>query len=1351
MFQVAVPLTPSPSAVKDEGECSCVPCSFSIDFKFSKTALSRSNFLLISPKSVQTICSCLELRHNHGIMPDDKRSKSHHHLRITNEDYRWDALELLQDTPLSCKKKPQTCQKLIDKWLDIDKCKLKGKNDYIVNVESTNYCADAVNNENLCMSNNVNDHIESAWIILEQKLDNVIKKWLNKINLQVKNLLDRSVKRDSILNSTANEIKSLVLNECLSESELKSEIMKVMEGISIDDRCNLKSNLSKPTDVLLNQIHSLTTQVSKKKTSQQTQLSQNIKKEISLTDNNIKNLIEDVLLEFLEKSNKNMTVHQILGIEDELVIILADSIEYIRYGIDSHVRLEVQNTLMHMGEMTNQEAYVITTKLFHRLQEILNDEHYQKTYTIFPVPCNKDNTTNNTNKDNDSILPIDEQGLKVNLENYTTQIIDRINEWLISLNLRQFQDEGLRQVVANDLAGEIIDRHNYLELNPSSRGTDDAELEQLKFQIFKWLNKLVGEAISVALDQAQDLMDKIRYVPVPMLVSPRSLMKGKDLIPNLSNTRRESTVPNLHHNCNSTRSNREAGLNIDNPEEDSVHLSRNQRLKHFGHDTQNESHGRNIPERQDINQSDYFNPQFTKKVNQSIGQDENAWVNEQPDEPTPENRNRSLQETYLHPELFKELKQSQKSIPIPPCCTGKEISPVVASLKKLNEEYDNYVQQWLLSIPIPATNTEEQKNADLARLNIYSGIWKAITKLKFDPKIYSNPYYYHDVLDDEIEKLLENLPKTKELLLVKHKLKEQLIENTVNMNEEVKAAAALSCFKQQILDNLDNHLPKNSKLTIEEELIKNDLADDYILFTMYKQDNDVTGNVYRNSFLKQIEILTDVIKTNHGEEFRNIDHQAYVNEIINAVSKVPVPDSDVIKEEACDILIQKEVDIWLTDLPLKANINPIEKRSLRNVLANKVSAIGKRMNFSDCNARKQLQTVLPKYLEKLPVNDSFDLKFLIEELVNRLRKIPKYIGRKSVSFQTPQNYEQFSRHMPGCSSFLAPSKTIDDSSYMIIAEEIVRNPAPKNFEYPTIPEEQWVSMKQTAAPAKIFDWSQQPSRDSDRYHESLPTSKPLSRGQPTSNEVPENMINFRNTSYKSPRQNAVLDTSVEDSQNSLSMSRKNTSIPKLQQKPRLQEMAGEGMGILGTSQVAGSSGVSACNINGSEQSPRDINNNKEHGRSLSPATKDVDTEKCEFYLSTDRQGIKQIVEEKKKRDSPPQSDAETITCPYEMGPILNPVECAGGCHYMPKDNNFLCQRSHYCLPRQCVFQGYFNGPYRCPRDQRADDMGYNIVDERRCLCVRYRLDAKCTCTSCENLYTRYPTYMSVLRYPYYCP
>ncbi|CAB3262136.1 unnamed protein product [Arctia plantaginis] len=1362
---VAVPLTPSPSAAKDAGECSCVPCSFSLDLKFSKTILSRSNFLLVSPKSVQTICSCIELRNNHSIVSDDKRSKSHHHLRITYDDFRWDALELLEEMSFNCIKKPRACHKLIDKGLDVDKYKTEGKNSYIVNVEGTNYCNNAKCIDKFCKSNKGNDQIESPWVILEQKLDNVIKNWLNKLNLQVKNLLDRSAKRDSILNSTANEIKSLVLNEYLSESELKSEILKVMEGIPFYDCSNMKTNLNKPTDVLLNQIHSLTTQVGEKKASQQTELNQNNKKKTSLTDSNVKNLIEDVLLEFLEKSGKHMSVDQILSIEDELVDVLVDSIDYIRYGIDSHIRLEVQNTVMHVGEITNQEAYVITKKLLHRLQEILNDEYCRKTYTIFPVPCNKDNTTNNTNKDNDSILPIDEEDLKVNLDHYTSQISEQINEWLIRLNLGQFQDKALRQVVANDLAGEIIDRHNYLELNPNSRGTDVDELEQLKFQIFKWINKLVGESVSVAIDHAQDLMDKIRSVPVPMLVDPQRMPKVKYSITNITNKQCESMVS--QHNCNSTRSHGEKELNIAKPEGDSVHPSRRERLNHSGHDTQNESNMRSTHERQTTNQSAYSHPQHTRKESQSnYTQDGNVWVNNQSDyKPTSDNRN-SIQKTETTPKACQQLQQSPKSITIPPCCTGKEISLVAATLKKLNEEYDNYVQQWLLSIPIPATNPEEQKNADLARLNIYSGIWKAITKLKFDPKIYNNPYYYHDVLDDEIEKLLQTLPNTKELLLIKHKLKEQLIQNTVNMNEEVKAAAALSCYKQQLLDNLDNHLPKKSKLKIEEELNKNDLIDDYLLFTTYKQDNDVTGNVYRNSFLKNIEKLADSVKKNHGEEFRNIDYQTYVNELINAVSKVPVPDSDAIKEEACEILIQKEVDSWLTDLPLKASINPIEKRSLRNVLANKISDIGKRMNLSDCNARKELQTVLPKYLVKLPLNNNADLKFLIEELVNRLRKMPKQIGRKSVSFQMPQNYEDFSRHMPGCSSFLGPSRIIDESSYMIIAGEIVTNPEPKNwinFKQPPIPEEQWESLEQTAAPSDMLDWSQRPSRDSENHYESSPpvntsaargqpesknwinfkqppipeeqwesleqTAAPsdmldwsqrpsrdsenhygssppantsAARGQPTANEFPENMNNSRNISYTSKY--AEPDAYVQNSRNLLSLSRKNSSTPKVQHKPRLQQMAGAGLGVLGTSQVAGSSGVSACNIHGSVQSPRDINSHKEPKRSLSPATKDIDTEKCEFYLSTDSKGIKQMIDEKKKRDTPRQSDAETITCPYEMGPILNPVECAGGCHYIPKENNFLYQRSHYCLPRQCVFQDFSNGSFRCQRGQRSDDL-----------------------------------------------
>ncbi|KAJ0170132.1 hypothetical protein K1T71_014060 [Dendrolimus kikuchii] len=101
-------------------------------------------------------------------------------------------------------------------------------------------------------------------------------------------------------------------------------------------------------------------------------------------------------------------------------------------------------------------------------------------------------------------------GEKESTDTYLQNLRTQIDEWLSKLNLPHV-DNKFKEVAVNELANDILDRHKYLKLNTTRRNAVD-ELEHLKYQIFKWINKVVGEENSETINHADDLMKRIKSI-----------------------------------------------------------------------------------------------------------------------------------------------------------------------------------------------------------------------------------------------------------------------------------------------------------------------------------------------------------------------------------------------------------------------------------------------------------------------------------------------------------------------------------------------------------------------------------------------------------------------------------------------------------------------------------------------------------------------------------------------------------------------------------------------------------------------------------------------------------------------
>lgn len=905
--------------------------------------------------------------------------------------------------------------------------------------------------------------IETEENDLEEILHNVIAG----MPIKTMDIFGKPLEKNHIIQTYVKRVKRLIINlkDKIDSNLLKSEILVAISNIPVAiSATNKITYLSKILEILMNRLNNYLnikhdTEILNSKPKEKIKVVSNrLKRYIQPTEDELREYITDELKDFLETTS--LQVHNTKEIETEIIDVLIDSIEDIRQGKDDNLANEIILLLLQqIDNLPIHQARIFTEKIIKNMRKTFNannsaNEEAPPNISFQPYVVLQNESKTKTEKGDLQINiglcseSISKREIDKNLDIYMNQLMQEIDAWLdyFKFQIPQAHEASFKEVIVSDLAGNIVKRRKHIELNPSCKGTDEEELEHLRYLIFKWINELVGEDNLDTIAYASDLMQRIQCIPAPSLTE-------------------------LQKNTNDS-------------------LLRSNRISHCN--------ARAIPP-------------FLKKANQVL---------------LSTNKSNIRFDVYHNPQITRTENVINTS-----CCSSPPIKPTSPAVNQLNEEYDEFLKKWVQEIPIPASNCKEKAIADKARLGIYNGIWKAVTKLKFEPATFHNPFYYEDELDDEIEELLSALPKTQELETKKHLLKVQLIERTTNTNELIKSTSAPSSFKQQLVESVIKSLPhKNQakeqddcKNAYEEQQVTK-LVDQFILCTKYKEEDKIKANFYRNKLIQEVQTLISNLKAIHGEELKDINSDLYTNTILNALQKVPLPHENTIQDEAGEILLSQEIDQWYSDLPMQQNKDvgeQLQRKRLKDSLVKRVHELEKEVNICDCSGERALKNEISMFLEKLPLEKDDNVNFIAEEFTNRMKNRSKQMqnttGKKSVAFMDSVGYFDFSGHIPYCSSFSrmpgARPAVRDQSSYMIKDGNVVKDSTSMELRmneyaaeesHKTIPSDQFITMHDSQASNQASRMKIQPqNRDWDSIPMAPPSIVQASPKRPTDFEAGE--------------------------------------------------------------------------------------------------------------------------------------------------------------------------------------------------------------------------------------------------------
>ncbi|XP_047541345.1 uncharacterized protein LOC125074153 isoform X1 [Vanessa atalanta] len=850
----------------------------------------------------------------------------------------------------------------------------------------------------------------------EDDLNKILEAWMKLVPLKLKDKFDIEKEKKYIQYDLFNYLKRIatVPPEQIRKEKLKADILDRLKLIHLDVKRNKAATLNSLAEILIHKV----TCVGRRRwdidgNRKGRDVNHSLLKSLQTpTEKDVEAFVLKYTTLFLQRFGLKLQKSLIKEIQDELLDIFITSMEAITNGNIEFVKTDIVQFLRKYG-LSEQKSYNFANILIKYFKETFtNDTIHHKvrseTLIVLPNVCSKrsvatvpDLTIENSTNDD----------IATNLKHFTNKICQHINEWLSDLEIPQAQDKESRQALINELAEEIVERRKYLELNPYHKVSDEAELELFKYQVFKWIKKLTVQDSLEAVEHVHDFMKRIKNIPVTMIsrlqddyIFSKQLNDTK-IIPDKSvelNIVPQKNIVSIATTCNIDQN------ALQNYEDFS-------KIKSIIGST--------------------YAPYYKKEGNAQII---NIALNNNEQKT---NKNHEVKPT---PQCSHNLKNTTCEQSCPNQNKVLSSSVDIKNNDQLEAEYDQFIKDWVQEIPMAATNQKEEVILEKARLGIYNGLWKVISKLNCDPSTYYNQFLYEDLLDDAIDDLLDCLPQSSDLKSKRHLLKVRLIEKTISTNNQIKENEEAS-YKNKLIQNVVINLRKQgitdhrdgNPTELHEHMQITKLVESYLLLTKFKNEDKVISNVYRKKLIKEVKDFVNDLVKNHAKELKDIDLDSYENDIVNLLNKVPLPSENTIKQEADDVLLGIEIEQWYGDLPIVSNNDYTEqyqRRKQRDNLAKKIKEIENKNDMD--SSEMELRNEVSRFLEKAPLEEgeSLNINFMVDELLNRLKNKTKYDKSHSakspccssftklpksprVVIKEPPSYRLFEEERPSSSSF----------------------------------------------------------------------------------------------------------------------------------------------------------------------------------------------------------------------------------------------------------------------------------------------------------------------------------------------
>ncbi|KAL4712172.1 hypothetical protein ACJJTC_011033 [Scirpophaga incertulas] len=780
-------------------------------------------------------------------------------------------------------------------------------------------------------------------------------KYRDEIELTICNLLADQIMRNDASRMAENEIMT-VLNRVLIPNEESKKLINELVNKRNNISFKIKTKAVAPTF--------------------------NEEQHRKLIDNMYRNILE--FTQQIKGDSNNMSMTNWKSSAQKLAEVFVNVKLYSKYSLDEKIHL--RNEILQYFQKVNIYSDDNVNKLINLLQ--------QSSFKTSTPRSSRDNGFSfdseqnpqysnmySTIRDNSSIYL--KKSNTTSEDTYRHQLADTINNWLHSLPIDLASEEinSFKNAMIKDLVEEIVEHHKYLQFNNRAQTSDEEEFEYLKYQVFRLLNKS-PHITQLVTSKINELMKHIKDLPVPQLVKFKKKYKVTQTLNNNIDVhpKIESTIESLLRQVvnNWVRDLPfKIGQSSDNIKKD---------VDAFTTITKEII---DIPILNNLN-----------KVKADLEEQIQKFL-----EGLPILKNLSHQNLVL--DLSSKILELINTNLDQDTNLTNEVSTESLTKISSNNCYED-IKNWCDKLPISYSKTINAKEHNkILRQNIISKIMNTIAKLNMNPEIFNDTNLYLDLIRDEIDDVLNGLPKSIELENNRTVLKEMLIEIVKHAKQETENYLAGYTYKQKLQEIITKTLPSTQNFSVEErvpfEILKEKLADAFINLN-YSEHDEYLINKFKDQLTNEIsKYCNDYLKRYPAKPINPI---MLKQELYSALLKVPAPKNDTIKLQVEQSRIKSKIYDWLKTLSLKdeSPTEQLQNSKIITMLANDLNQLTKARLINDNdNLYNKMKQNVKKWVKKLSVQPETEnvidnlSENLIRELTSSQDKLKKYVNPEKKS------------------------------------------------------------------------------------------------------------------------------------------------------------------------------------------------------------------------------------------------------------------------------------------------------------------------------------------------------------------
>lgn len=886
------------------------------------------------------------------------------------------------------------------------------------------------NNDNCRRSSN-RDVLSNSEQIEEEVCD-----WLSMIKFRKSSGMQMNVDKKEVAKAVMKRIGPLLKKPMNSKNYkvmLKCDIVNVLNDLPIGARCSRNRNIHLHifADDLTNRLLS----IKAKENCEQFHNTQRIVYQTSdvfvhkNTERDIENIIHKEIIKCL--ANTRLTHNN--DVKFDIFNIIMDYIDSPIPVEESNFSKKILDVLKSASNIPEFIASNIAQNIIKEVKYALNEAGSNVVSNIKPTVTRKISVYTSQEKCCPMSHPVTstpkkkkpQSVPKLNAEEieYADKVGNLIRAWMETLP-EQFNapdEKDFKETIIKDLAGEITDEAKLEQL-----ASVDEKEKWLKYLVYKWLHKLDVFDLEEVAPQIEDLLKKVKHIPVPVLTKPQH--GNRQAMANIQHMESERGweeyfVPkgkDILEDEISIWLNQQPSEIFDNDKN-----TRNTKIKELAEVLQDKLTNKN-PEKEISNDvvqwlNKIVKPDQKNKVGELADNLKGRVVNLPQDTTLAANRDKKVQERAEHLEaknnpscqIVKIKTTDNDTINL-----DKTMQQFIGKFIKHNYDVDDPLARGAFSHLL---KTKLQRLNPPTRKEVYANFAKSETNNQFArEKLMKELDYIKDISD-----WLKNIPIGASYNTVGNRERVDFVTDLARNIQEVEEqregdpdamdynmymASIISQFLVQLPINQEYKNDKNMMFMIDQLVGKIIVHRNKNLNVHDSLDTSGVHSDNIGDFIEEFlrvngsEIADDEVKL-EAWSVRLLDEiKKMVREnadpttlskaqVYNRLTNVPVPGNESIKQFDDEFEYIKEISQWLKNLPLLPidETNEDERIKMICELTEKITErdIKKSNNPNDIKTDTEFAEYISKWISDLSLDETQEVvvAIVIEQLINRIERV----------------------------------------------------------------------------------------------------------------------------------------------------------------------------------------------------------------------------------------------------------------------------------------------------------------------------------------------------------------------------